>query len=507
MKLKLRPPLQSFPLAALAVLIASIARTFVYLVWNETIPYTPFYPAVIVATMMGGWRAGLFATALAGLAASFWLEPFGEPLIVEPTDLVGMSLFLVVCAIIVWLCEKMRLAQQEAEQAAEVRRALLVAEQQARAAAEAASRLKDEFVASVSHELRTPLQAILGWSEVLRLAHFDAAKCSSAVETIQRNARLQSQLIEDLLDMSRIVAGKMQLDVRAVRLEEVISAAIETVLPAAKAKSIHIEQAIDPAVVIGDFDRLQQVLWNLLSNAIKFTPKEGHISVAVRVSSGQANIAVSDSGAGIEPQFLPYVFERFRQADTAASRRYGGLGLGLSIVKNLVELHGGTVSARSEGVNRGATFLISLPVADAAVFTGTIPAGKDVEARSLDGLRILFVDDDSDTCRLVKDVLEQCNAEVFTAISASEALAQFDEWKPDLLISDLGMPEQDGFALIQMLRERGISELPAVAFTAYTADEDRRRSLVAGYQLHLAKPIEPAAFTSAIAEVARPKAK
>jgi CheY-like chemotaxis protein len=404
----------------------------------------------------------------------------------------------------------MRLAQRQAEQAAEERRSLLIAEQQARASAEAASRLKDEFVASVSHELRTPLQAILGWAEVLRLARFDPVQAASAVETIQRNARLQSQLIEDLLDMSRMEMGKMRLEMRPMKLVEVVAAAIETVALAAKAKGIQIERTInDMAVVLGDSDRLQQVMWNLLSNAIKFTPKEGRITVDLRLTSGQTVIKVTDSGVGIQPEFLPFVFDRFRQSNAAASRRYGGLGLGLSIVKNLVELHGGTVSATSQGINRGATFTVCLPSADAAVFTSAVKAapGDHTSERSLDGLRILFVDDDSDTCRLVKHVLEQCSAEVVTALSAGEALGHFDQWKPDLLISDLGMPEQDGYALIQTLRERAIGELPAIAFTAYTSEEDRRRSLASGYQLHLAKPIEPEAFAGAIAEVARPKAK
>jgi signal transduction histidine kinase len=338
MPIKLRPAVQSFPLAALAVLIASVARTLVHIVFNETIPYTPFYPAVIVGTMIGGWRAGLFATILSGIAASYWLEPFGELLIVEPTDLVGMSLFLVVCCIVVWLSEQMRLAQQSAERAAEERQSLLLAEQEARAVAETVNRLKDDFVAAVSHELRTPLQAILGWAEVLRLAPSDEVQTESAVEIIQRNARLQSQLIEDLLDISRISTGKMRLAIRPVKLADPIASAIETVELAARAKCIRIDRAIDStAVVLGDSDRLKQVVWNLLSNAIKFTPEDGRITVELRVDNGHAVITVTDSGVGMAPEFVPFVFERFRQFDTATSRRHGGLGLGLSIAKNLVE--------------------------------------------------------------------------------------------------------------------------------------------------------------------------
>ena len=334
-------------------------------IWKEEIVYTPFYPAIIIATMIGRWRVGLFATCLSCLAASFWLDPFGKPLIVELSDLVEMVLFTAVSLMVVWLCERMLRAQAEAEIAAEERRGLLVAEQEVRAAAEAANRLKDEFVASVSHELRTPLQAILGWSEVLRVGNCDSTAAAPAIVSIQRNARLQSQLIEDLLDMSRIVSGKMRLDVRPVRLVDVVEAAIDTLTPAAQAKALKVNRHFETsdAVVSGDAGRLQQIVWNLLSNAIKFTPREGRIAVRLSQEHEQAVIEVTDSGRGIDLEFLPFAFERFRQADAKTNRRYGGLGLGLSIVKNLVELHGGTVTAQSDGNGSGATFRVHLPLA------------------------------------------------------------------------------------------------------------------------------------------------
>jgi signal transduction histidine kinase len=492
-----------FVLAIVVVLIASTVRTVLYVFLDEAVPYTPFYPAVVVATMIGGLHCGVLATALACVAATFWLEPLGKLLIEEPTDFIGMSLFLTVNLLIVWLCNRMRKAQERAEKSADERRHLLMREQESRAAAEAANRLKDEFLASVSHELRTPLQSIIGWSEVIRLSVLDPEQATSAVDTIQRNARLQARLIEDLLDVSRIVTGKMRLDVRRSELVSLIETAIESLLPAVNAKNIRIERRFETsnACVDGDPDRLQQVVWNLLANAIKFTPADGRIEVTLRHETGMAVIEVADSGTGIAPEFLPYVFERFRQENGATSRRYGGLGLGLAIVKHLVELHGGTVDAFSAGLGCGATFCVRLPLRSVGAFTATERPDRAIPSKSLDGLRILAVDDEPDTCQLVKCVLEMCGAVVLVASTAEEALSLWKEWNPHLLISDLGMPEQDGYQLIQAIRER--SDLPAVAFTALAAKEHCQRALDSGYQLHLTKPIEPAAFASAIAKVAQ----
>jgi CheY-like chemotaxis protein/two-component sensor histidine kinase len=336
------------------------------------------------------------------------------------------------------------------------------------------------------------------------MSSLDRAQTAAAVETIQSNARLQSQLIEDLLDVSRIVTGKMRLDLRPIELVDVIDSAIASVSPAAKAKNIQIDRtiAMGSACVQGDPDRLQQVLWNLLSNAIKFTPIDGRVAVTLCQHFNQAVVEVSDNGAGIEPRFLPYVFQRFSQENGGTSRRYGGLGLGLAIVKNLVELHGGTVHASSQGVGHGATFRVYLPLASVGAFITTARPTRMMPSKSLDGLRILVVDDDSQTCQLVKYVLELCGADVLTVNSAQEALNAWEDWRPDLLISDLGMPNQDGFDLIQAVRERS-AELPAIAFTAFTNTEHRQRSLDSGYQLLLHKPIEPAAFAGAIADVAR----
>lgn len=403
----------------------------------------------------------------------------------------------------------------EEARAAEEREQLLASEQSARSEAEAASRLKDEFVATVSHELRTPLTAVLGWIHILRAGKLDDKAAAHALEIIERNARSQNQLIEDLLDVSRIITGKLRLDVRPVDPATIIEAAIEAVIPAAEAKEIRVQKVLDSKVssISGDSARLQQVIWNLLSNAIKFTPRGGRVMVRLERVNSHIEISVSDSGEGIKKEFLPYVFDRFRQADGTSARRFGGLGLGLAIVRHLVELHGGTVQATSSGDGMGAMFTVSLPLlaiyqreADSErVHPGASNAYPPIEyADNLSGLKVLVVDDEADTLELIKVLLGQCGATVTTASSAAEALPLLERVRPDVIISDIGMPTEDGFEFIRKVRqlppERG-GKIPAVALTAYARAEDRLRVLRSGYQMHVSKPVELAELVTVVANV------
>lgn len=382
--------------------------------------------------------------------------------------------------------------------------------------AEEASRLKDDFLATVSHELRTPLTSVLGWAHLLRSNNLDEAGRARALETIERNALSQQQLIEDLLDVSRIVAGKLRLDARPVEPSAFIDAAVEAVRPAAQAKEIRIQKIIDTGVgaVSGDPARLQQVVWNLMSNAIKFTPRGGRVQVRVEAADSHIEISVTDTGQGISAQFLPFVFERFRQADMKTTRAHGGLGLGLAIVRQLVELHGGTVEVASPGEGQGATFVVKLPLLPVYQKPWqeerARPAARDAHLPSecpedLTGVRALVVDDEADTYELLRSVLTQCGAEVTTAQSAAEAFEIFGRVKPDVLISDIGMPGEDGYELMRKVRslpkERG-GRVPAVALTAYARGEDRLRALRAGYQMHVAKPIELAELVAIVASLA-----
>jgi len=378
-----------------------------------------------------------------------------------------------------------------------------------------ANRLKDEFLATVSHELRTPLTAILGWAHLLRTGQLDEKNAAGALETIERNARAQSQLIDDLLDVSRIITGNLRLDIRQLDPGSFIEPAIEALRPAAEGKDVRIRKVLDSGVafVAGDPARLQQVVWNLLSNAIKFTPRGGTVQVRLERINSHIEIAISDTGIGIEPEFLPYVFERFRQADQKRTRRHGGLGLGLSIVRHLVELHGGTVHVDSPGEGRGTTFFVKLPVVpvqqkgDPAERVhppeGDSFASYDSPER-LEGLRVLVVDDEVDTRELFRVALGKCGAEVLTAGSAADALAAIEEGRPDLLVSDIGMPGEDGYELIRKVRalpaERG-GKIPAIALTAYARTEDRVRALRAGYHMHISKPVELAELLTVMASL------
>jgi PAS domain S-box-containing protein len=393
----------------------------------------------------------------------------------------------------------------EQNRAVAERERLLEAERVARADAERASRVKDEFVAMVSHELRTPLNAILGWTQLMTRARTDPAIISRGLDVVARNTRLQAQLISDLLDISRIVAGKLQLDTRSVDLRSIVGQAIETIEEEAHAKGVEIDQRLDEgaSLVSGDTSRLQQIVWNLLSNAIKFTPRGGRVRVSLQFAGSHARIEVVDTGVGIRPDFLPHVFDRFHQADLSITRRFGGLGLGLSIVKHLVELHGGDVQAASAGEGKGATFTVTLPVVgDTAEYERRRDRTDGPEIRvPLDAIRLLVVEDEADTLEFLRRLLTTHGATVLTAANAGEALALVRSGNPDLLISDIGLPEVDGYDLIQRVRREPSPgrDIPAIALTAYARSEDRTRALRAGYQAHIAKPVEPNELLAMIA--------
>jgi PAS domain S-box-containing protein len=394
----------------------------------------------------------------------------------------------------------------ERRRIAEEREKLLETERQARAEAERVSRLKDEFLATLSHELRTPLNAILGWAQMLQGRERREEILDQGLTIIERNARLQTRLIEDLLDMSRIVSGKVRLDVQGVDLAAVVEAAVGAIAPSAEAKGVRIEQVIDPAPgpVSGDPGRLQQVLWNLLSNAVKFTPRGGKVQIVLRQSGSSLEVSVSDTGIGIPRDFLPHVFERFRQADASSTRMHGGLGLGLSIVKQLVELHGGSVRGESEGEGKGATFTVVLPLA--LVKHGLdrrAAAEQDWEVPSLAGISVLVVDDEPDARDLIQRILADADAGVVTVSSAAEGVEEIRRRRPDVLLSDIGMPEVDGYEFIRRVRVLGeeYRRIPAVALTAFARSEDRRRAMLAGFQMHLAKPVEPAELVAVVASL------
>jgi len=380
-------------------------------------------------------------------------------------------------------------------------------------AVQQASRLKDEFLATLSHELRTPLNAILGYARMLRSGLLVGDKQARGIETIERNATSLAQIVEDVLDMSRIVSGKIRLQMDAVDVGRLARDAVTAVVPAADAKGVTLETVVDPSMrpIRADADRLQQVLWNLLSNAVKFTPAGGYVAVHVTRAGNDAEISVSDTGVGIEPAFLPHVFERFRQADAGSTRERGGLGLGLAIARELVQLHGGTITAVSPGAGKGATFTVTLPINasvrwdvhdDTRAHAGPTPA---MPVPRLEGVRVLAVDDDADALRLVREILETTGAKVSTAASAPEALEALNRSEQDVLIADIAMPFMDGFDLIRHVRASAIPsvrDVRAAALTAYAHSDDRARVTDSGFQMHLAKPIDPAALMAAVAALA-----
>jgi CheY-like chemotaxis protein len=383
--------------------------------------------------------------------------------------------------------------------------------------AERANRLKDEFLGTVSHELRTPLNAILGYARMLRDGTIKRDRETRAAEIIERNATALTQIVEDVLDVSRIISGKTRLNVQRVELAAVLNEALETIRPAVDAKGVQLQTVVDPRhpIVAGDPDRLQQVVWNLLSNAVKFTPSGGRIHLWLERTNSHVDIVVRDTGRGIRPDFLPHVFERFRQADGRVSREYNGLGLGLAISRHIIELHGGTIQAASGGEGKGATFRVRLPLMIAATESQrdpgrepqqTTPRGGNTTLARLDGIRVLAVDDEEDSLTLLREILETAGAQVTSVASSQEALDVVEKMAPCVIIADIGLPGMDGFELIRRIRqwpERSIREVPAAALTAYARSEDRERALRSGFQMHLAKPIDPGALVAAVAAIAR----
>jgi signal transduction histidine kinase/ActR/RegA family two-component response regulator len=387
-----------------------------------------------------------------------------------------------------------------------------------RAEAERQGRIKDEFLANLSHEIRTPLNAILGWAQLLEPGKTSQAELIEGLEVITRNARVQARLIDDLLDMSRIISGKMRLDVQRVDLPAVIDAAIESVKPALQAKRMTLQKVIDPiaSAVTGDPNRLQQVVWNLLINAIKFTPKGGKVQIVLERVDSHIELSVSDTGKGISAEFLPHVFERFAQAENSARKGHTGLGLGLAIVSSLAELHGGSVRVKSGGEDKGTTFIVSLPVS----VVHTLDTSDNLRhmklqgheallhSPDLKGIKVMVVDDEADAIGLVRRIMEDCGAQVKACTSGAECLDCVPQFKPDVIIMDIGMPEMDGYALIGKLRalspEQG-GRTPAVALTAFARSEDRRQAMLAGFDVHVAKPAEPGELVAVVSRLARTK--
>jgi PAS domain S-box-containing protein len=406
-------------------------------------------------------------------------------------------------------------AEQEREE-------LLRRERIARQQAEEASRLKDEFLATISHEIRTPLNAILGWSQMLISNKIDPKNVPAAVETIYRNAKSQVQLIEDILDVSRIITGKIRLEAQPISATPVIQTAVESLRPAIEAKNIRLQMRLDfePRPIVADPNRLQQVVWNLLSNAIKFTPENGSVEIRLETGAKQTKIIVSDTGKGIDAEFLPFVFERFRQADGSSTRKYGGLGLGLAIVRHIVELHGGRIEVASEGEDKGATFTVFLPQAEPGARNlkksadeNSVPAPFFGEARAkasddkIKGMRVLLVDDEIDTLELLGIVLKQSGALVRAETSVAAALEVIKRWKPDVIVSDIAMPREDGYSFIRKLRARAPSDggaIPAIALTAYVGIKEQTRVLSSGFQMYVPKPVEPSELVVALASLAAP---
>jgi PAS domain S-box-containing protein len=399
------------------------------------------------------------------------------------------------------------------KRAEEERAALLVRERDARRHAEEADRLKDEFLATLSHELRTPLTSILGWASMIKTGEVEGANAARAIETIERNARSQARLIDDLLDVSRIITGNLRLELNPLNLAPIVEAAVDALRPTADAKGVRLKTHFGKSscLVRGDGNRLRQVIWNLLSNAIKFTPRRGSVTITLECVESLARLTVTDTGEGISAEFLPYVFDRFRQAEGSISRKQGGLGLGLAVVRHLVELHGGNVNAESVGLGSGSTFRVELPMAaERRDPARAEERRREIERRRslggertrLDGIHVLLVEDDEDTRRLIGTMLKQHGAEVTCASSAAEAYGLFQQRFPDVMISDIGMPEEDGYELMQRIRELPVEKgglIPAIALTGYATRKDRERSLSVGYQKHLPKPIEQSDLVTAIA--------
>ncbi|HLK10715.1 MAG TPA: hybrid sensor histidine kinase/response regulator [Candidatus Binatia bacterium] len=477
----------------------------------EDIPLLLLLAAVMASALRGGTGPGLLATGLAALSVVI-----GTHLLRSPLELARISPWAEVIrlATFVAVAGGISLMAGARERAESQRDALLVSEKAARAEAESANLAKNEFLATVSHELRNPLAAIQAWASLLRRGVMDAGRHRAAVEAIERNAKLQARLIDDLLDVSRIVTGQLRLDTRGLDLRRIVEAAVETARPSAEAKAVGLRLTLErsAAIVEGDAERLEQVVWNLLSNAIKFTPEGGRVWVRLRRVEPHAELRVSDTGCGIDPVLLPHVFDRFWQAEAGLGRAKGGLGLGLAIVRHLVELHGGAVSAHSRGREHGATFEVRLPLVAADARGLAVPetprqsALPPLPSRLLKGVPVLLVDDEADATEATAALLSACGAEVRIARSAPEALGVLDAWAPAVVVSDIEMPGEDGYMLIHKIRERGSTasgNVPAIALTAYGRADDRQRALAAGFQAHITKAGDPELLVATIADLAR----
>lgn len=506
---------------AIAVVAAAASLWIAFRLRSNDTPHVWGFRA-IAAAVMGVAAAGMHYTGMA--AAEFPVGSIcgaasGSFSLTELASLVIMGTFAVLPIALITSVYDARLdarAQGLAtlERTADERRLLLEHESAARVEAERLSAMKDQFLATLSHELRTPLNAVLGWVQVLRLKK-DEATLQKAIDTIERNARLQAQLIEDLLDMSRIVAGKVRLELQMLDPAAVVEAAVESARPGATAKGIELETFIqrDMGQVRGDPARLQQVLWNLLSNSVKFTREGGRVAVKLRREGDEAVVIVEDNGGGIAPDFLPNVFDRFRQGDASSTRAHGGLGIGLAIVRQLVELHGGRVEAASAGLGRGATFCVRLPIARATEAVSPVPdiaraeaAERQLVPPDLSGLRILVVDDEADARQVLKQLLVTCGAEVVLAGGAEEGLRALVRHRPEVLVSDIAMPGVDGFEFIRRVRampDPALAAVPAIVLSAFARDEDRARASRQGFDGYVTKPLEAAEFLAAMAALAK----
>ncbi|HTG33037.1 MAG TPA: ATP-binding protein [Thermoanaerobaculia bacterium] len=459
------------------------------------------YPELAGTEMDGHYRRAMEEGVASQFDQRSYISERWFRVVVEPTE-VGISVSATDISELKRTEESLRAAKEDAERA--------------RAEAETANQMKDQFLATLSHELRTPVHAITGWTQILRSGQLDAAGKSRALDVIERNARLQAQLIGDLLDISRVISGKLRLEMRPAYLVEIVEAALASVRPAAEAREVRIERLLDPGAgpVLADPGRLEQIVVNLLGNAVKFTPRGGWVEIRLEEGSGEVRIQVRDGGEGIEPEMLPHIFDFFWQADASTTRRQGGLGLGLAIVRQLVELHGGAISAASPGKGEGATFTVTLPLVQPQQATkehpvveaaAAEPAGRRARGAPLAGLRVLAVEDDEATLDALTELLSLQGAEMAAAASVNQALGLLADFTPDVLVSDIGMPERDGYDLIREIRALGYDaeDLPAVAVTAFASPEDRRRALTAGFQVHLAKPVDPHELTDVIAGLAK----
>jgi len=507
-----RSPLARYGVAVGSVLLAVILRALFDPFLGDRVPLIIFTLCVGISAYWGGLGPGLVTTALGGLLGTYlFIE------IRTPADFARIGLYLINGLMISFLSEALHGARRRAESVMiekerESAARLRIEEERIREARQA-SRLKDEFLSIVSHELRTPLNAIVGWLHLLKSGRLNEADKDRAIETIDRNVKLQTKLIEDMLDASRIITGKLRIERQPLKLAQALQSAVESIRTTAEAKliSISIELEPDGREILGDEGRIQQVLWHLLFNSIKFTPRGGRVEIHLESRDECAQIRVRDTGIGIRPDFLPYVFDQFRQADSSITRAYGGMGLGLTIVRYLVELHGGTIMAESEGQNCGSTFTVALPY-NQKENASPAPAGSHVNGGSqddtLDGIRILLVDDEPDTLEIISLLLAKRGAEVRPASSVAEAMKILTLWNPDALVADIGMPGEDGYSFISRVRALQTehnSRVPALALTAYADAEDRDRALAAGFQQHLSKPVEPDELASTIAElVGRP---